>query len=130
MGATAALAHCACRIAGRADGLCDRRPDTRQAVFERCDTERASSPRCSRGIRRRFAPHQLRHARAGELAREGVPPNIIQRQLSEESTPASAATVGGGRVGVSAESSCPASGPGSSPRLLCSSNPTEDCWEV
>jgi integrase len=31
------------------------------------------------GIRRRFAPHQLRHAHA--LAREGVPLNIIQRQL-------------------------------------------------
>jgi site-specific recombinase XerD len=33
------------------------------------------------GIRRRFAPHQLRHAHAVELAREGVPLNIIQRQL-------------------------------------------------
>jgi site-specific recombinase XerD len=33
------------------------------------------------GIRRRFAPHQLRHAHALELAREGVPLNIIQRQL-------------------------------------------------
>ena len=34
------------------------------------------------GIRRRFAPHQLRHAPAVELARDGVPVNIIQRQLS------------------------------------------------
>jgi site-specific recombinase XerD len=33
------------------------------------------------GIGRRFAPHQLRHAHALELAREGVPLNIIQRQL-------------------------------------------------
>src|SRR5436190_1056127 len=33
------------------------------------------------GVRRRFAPHQLRHAHAVELAREGVPLNIIQRQL-------------------------------------------------
>jgi site-specific recombinase XerD len=32
-------------------------------------------------VRRRFAPHQLRHAHAIELAREGVPINIIQRQL-------------------------------------------------
>jgi site-specific recombinase XerD len=32
-------------------------------------------------VRRRFAPHQLRHAHALELAREGVPLNIIQRQL-------------------------------------------------
>ena len=28
-----------------------------------------------------FAPHQLRHAHAVELAREGVLVNIIQRQL-------------------------------------------------
>jgi integrase/recombinase XerD len=33
------------------------------------------------GVRRRFAPHQPRHAHAVELAREGVPLNIIQRQL-------------------------------------------------
>jgi integrase/recombinase XerD len=32
-------------------------------------------------VRRRFAPHQLRHAHAVEMAREGVPLNIIQRQL-------------------------------------------------
>lgn len=33
------------------------------------------------GVRRRFAPHQLRHAHAVELAREGIAVNIIQRQL-------------------------------------------------
>jgi site-specific recombinase XerD len=33
------------------------------------------------GVRRRFAPHQLRHAHAVELAREGVPLPILQRQL-------------------------------------------------
>jgi site-specific recombinase XerD len=33
------------------------------------------------GVRRRFAPHQLRHAHAVELAREGIPVNLIQRQL-------------------------------------------------
>jgi site-specific recombinase XerD len=33
------------------------------------------------GVRRRFAPHQLRHAHALELAGEGVPLDIIQRQL-------------------------------------------------
>ena len=32
-------------------------------------------------VRRRFVPHQLRHAHAVELAREGVPLNVIQRQL-------------------------------------------------
>ena len=31
------------------------------------------------GVRRRFAPHQLRHAHAVEMAREGVPLIIIQR---------------------------------------------------
>ncbi len=33
------------------------------------------------GVRRRVAPHQLRHAHAAELAREGVPLIVIQRQL-------------------------------------------------
>jgi len=33
------------------------------------------------GVRRRFAPHQLHHAHAVEMAREGVPLNVIQRQL-------------------------------------------------
>ena len=33
------------------------------------------------GVRRRFAPHQLRHAHAVETSREGVPLVVIQRQL-------------------------------------------------
>ena len=33
------------------------------------------------GVRRRFAPHQLRHAHAVELAHEGIPLVVIQRQL-------------------------------------------------
>jgi site-specific recombinase XerD len=33
------------------------------------------------GVRRRFAPHQLRHAHAVEMAHEGVPLIVIQRQL-------------------------------------------------
>ena len=32
-------------------------------------------------MRRRFAPHQLRHAHAVEMAHEGVPLIVIQRQL-------------------------------------------------
>jgi site-specific recombinase XerD len=32
-------------------------------------------------VRRRFAPHQLRHAHAVEMAHEGVPLVVIQRQL-------------------------------------------------
>ncbi|HEY3943842.1 MAG TPA: tyrosine-type recombinase/integrase [Solirubrobacteraceae bacterium] len=33
------------------------------------------------GVRRRFAPHQLRHAHAVEMAHEGIPLVVIQRQL-------------------------------------------------
>jgi site-specific recombinase XerC len=33
------------------------------------------------GVRRRFAPHQLRHAHAIEMAHERIPLPIIQRQL-------------------------------------------------
>ena len=33
------------------------------------------------GVRRRFAPHQFRHAHAVEMSREGVPLLVIQRQL-------------------------------------------------
>ena len=33
------------------------------------------------GVRRRFAPHQLRHAHAVEMARQGIPLPVIQRQL-------------------------------------------------
>ncbi len=38
------------------------------------------------GVRRRFAPHQLRHAHAVELAGEGVAVNIIQRQHTDLGT--------------------------------------------
>jgi len=37
------------------------------------------------GVRRRFAPHQLRHAHAVEMAREGVALIVIQRQLGHTS---------------------------------------------
>jgi site-specific recombinase XerD len=33
------------------------------------------------GVRRRFAPHQLRHAHAVEMSREGISLIVIQRQL-------------------------------------------------
>jgi integrase/recombinase XerD len=35
------------------------------------------------GVRRRFAPHQLRHAHAVEMAHEGGPLVVIQRQLGQ-----------------------------------------------
>jgi site-specific recombinase XerD len=33
------------------------------------------------GVQRRFAPHQLRHAHAVEMSREGISLIVIQRQL-------------------------------------------------
>jgi site-specific recombinase XerD len=58
------------------DGPTRGRPWSSAAV--RCEFRRLAT---QAGVRRRFAPHQLRHAHAVELAREGVPLNVIQRQL-------------------------------------------------
>jgi len=58
------------------DGPTRGRPWSSAAV--RCEFRRLAA---QAGVRRRFAPHQLRHAHAVELAREGVPLNVIQRQL-------------------------------------------------
>lgn len=44
----------------------------------RCELRRLA---VEAGVRRRFAPHQLRHAHAVEMARAGVPLPGIQRQL-------------------------------------------------
>ena len=41
----------------------------------------AAPRRTTLRVRRRFASHQLRHAHAVEMAREGVPLIVIQRQL-------------------------------------------------
>jgi site-specific recombinase XerD len=48
------------------------------AAAVRADLRRSAT---AAGVRRRFAPHQLRHAHAVEMAREGVPLIVIQRQL-------------------------------------------------
>jgi site-specific recombinase XerD len=48
------------------------------AAGARADLRRTAT---AAGVRRRFAPQQLRYAHAVELAREGVPLIIIQRQL-------------------------------------------------
>jgi integrase len=44
---------------------------------------RRRSPAAPAGVRGRFAPHRLRHAHAVEMAHEGVPPIVIQRQLGK-----------------------------------------------
>jgi len=46
-------------------------------------------------VRRRFAPHQLRHAHAVEISREGVPLNVIQRQLGHSNLGVTAAYLQG-----------------------------------
>jgi hypothetical protein len=61
-----------CVINGRTRG----RPWTTSGA--RAEFRRAAA---RAGVRRRFAPHQLRHAHAVEMAREGVPLIVIQRQL-------------------------------------------------
>jgi site-specific recombinase XerD len=81
LGAALALAAVPRRAAGRTAALHHRRP-TRGRSWSSAGVRvefRRLAPQA--GVRRRFAPHQLRHAHAIELAREGVPLNVIQRQL-------------------------------------------------
>jgi site-specific recombinase XerD len=75
------VAERAARAARRAAVLHHRRAHSRASLVGRrgCSELRRLAARA--GVRRRFAPHQLRHAHAIELAREGVALNIIQRQL-------------------------------------------------
>ena len=51
------------------------------------------------GVRRRFAPHQLRHAHAVELLHEGIALPLIQRQLGH----AHLSTTGTYLQGISSE---------------------------
>src|ERR1700750_1062655 len=51
---------------------------SRSAAAARAELRRTAA---TAGVRRRFAPHQLRHAHAAEMAHEGVPLIVIQRQL-------------------------------------------------
>jgi site-specific recombinase XerD len=53
------------------------------------------------GVRRRFAPHQLRHAHAVEMAREGVPLIVIQRQLGHSNLGITPLRLDAGRRGSS-----------------------------
>jgi site-specific recombinase XerD len=50
-------------------------------VVERRRPDQPPATAVDARVRRRFAPHQLRHAHAVEPAREGVPLIVIQRQL-------------------------------------------------
>ena len=57
------------------NGATGGRPGRPQRLVRNSNAQRPA------GVRRRFAPHQLRHAHAVEMAREGVPLIVIQRQL-------------------------------------------------
>ena len=61
--------------------ICDLNGPTRGRPWSAAAT-RATLRRLAvrAGVRRRFAPHQLRHAHAVEMARESEPLNVIQRQ--------------------------------------------------
>jgi hypothetical protein len=66
-------------VPGRRAVLRDQRRDARPAMVSGgADLRRTAA---AAGVRRRFAPHQLRHAHAVEMAHEGVPLIVIQRQL-------------------------------------------------
>ena len=64
-----------CVLDGRTRGRAWSAGAARQALYLRA---------ARAGVRRRFAPHRLRHAHAIELAREGVPLDITQRQLGHQ----------------------------------------------
>ena len=69
------------RAADRAAVLRAQRTDRRSALVGTFGPDPVRRIAVKAGVRRRFAPHQLRHAHAVEMAREGVSLNVIQRQL-------------------------------------------------
>jgi site-specific recombinase XerD len=81
LGRAAALARATASATCRAAALRHQRSNARSALVERRRTSGLAQDAVHAGVRRRFAPHQLRHAHAVELAREGVPLIVIQRQL-------------------------------------------------
>jgi integrase len=64
---------------GRCSG--DRRPDPWPSWSASAARFELHHVALKAGVRRRFAPHQLRHAHAVELLHEGIPLPLIQRQL-------------------------------------------------
>ena len=89
LGATAALAGRPRRAARRSAVLRAHRSDQRPRLVAVRGARATASHGRARGVRRRFAPHQLRHAHAVEMAREGVPLIVFQRQLGHTPTSAS-----------------------------------------
>jgi Phage integrase family len=80
LGGAAPLARAATRAPGRPAVLHHQPTDPRPALVQ-CRRPSRAAPERGRGRRpSAFAPHQLRHAHAVELASEGVPLIVIQRQ--------------------------------------------------
>ena len=67
--------------AGRSRCSASSRTDTRPAVRASGVRKQLHDAAVAAGVRRRFAPHQLRHAHAVEMSREGISLIVIQRQL-------------------------------------------------
>ena len=65
----------------RRTALLNPRPDRRTALGSIGRRKQPHHAAAAAGVRRRFAPHPLRHAHAVEMAHEGVPLVVIQRQL-------------------------------------------------
>ena len=68
-------------VAGRPVVLRDRRTHCRARWSASAARLQLHHLAVKAGVRRRFAPHQLRHAHAVELLHEGIPLPLIQRQL-------------------------------------------------
>jgi site-specific recombinase XerD len=73
----------ACAPVCRSDGCSPSSADQRAGGRARrpVSASNCTTPRSAAGVRRRFAPHQLRHAHAVEMSREGISLIVIQGQL-------------------------------------------------
>jgi site-specific recombinase XerD len=80
-GAAAAMAHRRGRTPGRATVLHHHRSDPRPALVYRGRSRAVADAAAAAGIRRRALPRTSCATRAVELAHEGVPLVVIQRQL-------------------------------------------------
>ena len=76
-----AVAADAWAVADRSAAVRDPRTDRGQHWEASAARKQFHHAAAAAGVRRRFAPHQLRHAHAVEMAHEGVPLVVIQRQL-------------------------------------------------
>jgi integrase len=76
-----ALARAPRDAAGRPAAVRNRRPNPRPALGQRLSPRPTPARRLEGWSAAAVRPLQLRHAHAVELAHEGVPLNVIQRQL-------------------------------------------------